>query len=137
MFKLPFSSGLLPLEVAGGAVAGLNGRFRLYKYDVNDVFKPHTDGSWPGTAVVNGEGSSQAQMLHRFIAWFVFFVFFSPFCGEGGGGKGLVHQRSLRPPRVSSRESGVITFASSGASIKPTRCILVCLVADCLPIAAF
>lgn len=104
VFILPFSSGLLPPEVAGGAVAGLNGRFRLYKYNVNDVFKPHTDGSWPGTAVVNGEGSSQAQMLHRFIAWFVFFVFFSPFCGEGAGEGPRSSAITTSPSRLLQRE---------------------------------
>jgi hypothetical protein len=51
---------LLPPEVAGGAVAGLNGRFRLYKYNPQDVFKPHTDGSWPGTGVVNGRVAQDA-----------------------------------------------------------------------------
>ena len=52
---------LLPPEVNGGAVAGLNGRFRLYKYNTHDLFKPHTDGSWPGTAVVNGRVAQDAH----------------------------------------------------------------------------
>lgn len=34
---------------------GLNARFRFYRYGVGDFFKPHTDGSWPGSRVVNGE----------------------------------------------------------------------------------
>ena len=43
-------------EVAPGAEAvGLNQRFRCYKYGAGDYFKPHTDGSWPGSAVVDGE----------------------------------------------------------------------------------
>jgi len=45
---------LLPPEVAGGAVVGINRPFRLYKYNTDDVFRAHTDGSWPGTGVVNG-----------------------------------------------------------------------------------
>jgi len=32
---------------------GLNRRFRFYKYEEGDFFKPHTDGAWPGSAVVN------------------------------------------------------------------------------------
>lgn len=32
---------------------GLNKRFRFYKYGVGDFFRPHTDGSWPGSAIVN------------------------------------------------------------------------------------
>jgi len=45
---------LLPAEVGGGAVAGLNQRWRLYKYGEQDIFRPHTDGAWSGSAVVNG-----------------------------------------------------------------------------------
>ena len=30
---------------------GLNQRWRLYRYGVEDVFKMHTDGSWPGSAL--------------------------------------------------------------------------------------
>lgn len=26
-------------------------RWRLYRYKVGDVFKPHTDGAWPGSGV--------------------------------------------------------------------------------------
>lgn len=32
---------------------GLNGRFRVYKYQVGDHFKIHGDGSWPGSRVRN------------------------------------------------------------------------------------
>ena len=34
---------------------GLNARFRFYRYGEGDYFKPHTDGSWPGSRVVDGE----------------------------------------------------------------------------------
>jgi len=34
---------------------GLNRRFRFYKYDVGDFFKPHTDGAWPGSSIINKE----------------------------------------------------------------------------------
>ena len=30
---------------------GLNARFRCYKYQGGDYFKPHTDGSWPGSGL--------------------------------------------------------------------------------------
>lgn len=33
---------------------GINRRFRFYKYGPGDFFKPHTDGSWPGSAVHEG-----------------------------------------------------------------------------------
>lgn len=39
---------------------GLNKRFRFYKYGEGDFFKPHTDGSWPGSRVVDGKLISNA-----------------------------------------------------------------------------
>ena len=34
---------------------GLNARFRFYRYAEGDFFGPHTDGSWPGSRVIDGE----------------------------------------------------------------------------------
>jgi len=42
---------LFPSEVQGGEVCGLNARWRLYKYNPSDIFKRHTDGSWPGSGL--------------------------------------------------------------------------------------
>lgn len=39
----------------GKNTLGLNKRFRFYKYSKGDFFKLHTDGSWPGSRVVNKE----------------------------------------------------------------------------------
>ncbi|MBP81909.1 MAG: oxidoreductase [Acidiferrobacteraceae bacterium] len=44
------------LEHIGDAPSlGLNARFRFYRYQVGDYFKPHTDGSWPGSRAVDGQ----------------------------------------------------------------------------------
>jgi len=40
---------------AGKAVLGLNARLRFYRYGLGDYFAPHTDGSWPGSRVVDGK----------------------------------------------------------------------------------
>ena len=42
-----------PLD--GHAALGINARFRFYRYRAGDYFGPHTDGSWPGSRVVDGE----------------------------------------------------------------------------------
>jgi hypothetical protein len=34
---------------------GINARFRFYRYQPGDYFAPHTDGSWPGSRIINGE----------------------------------------------------------------------------------
>ncbi len=36
----------------GKRALGLNQRFRFYKYGEGDFFRPHTDGAWPGSRVV-------------------------------------------------------------------------------------
>lgn len=40
---------------AGKKPLGLNARFRFYRYHSGDFFKTHTDGSWPGSRVINSE----------------------------------------------------------------------------------
>jgi len=39
----------------GRRALGLNARFRFYRYQQGDFFKPHTDGAWPGSRVINHE----------------------------------------------------------------------------------
>ena len=39
----------------GKKALGINKRFRFYKYSEGDFFKVHTDGSWPGSRVVDKE----------------------------------------------------------------------------------
>jgi predicted 2-oxoglutarate/Fe(II)-dependent dioxygenase YbiX len=40
--------------IFGGSEAlGLNARFRFYRYNPNDFFKPHSDGAWPGSRIIN------------------------------------------------------------------------------------
>ena len=64
-------SGLIPEQVMGHSALGLNARFRFYRYAGGDYFKPHTDGAWPGSRVIDntlvhdayGDRSSQMSML--------------------------------------------------------------------------
>ena len=44
----------------GLKAVGLNARFRFYRYKTADFFKPHTDGSWPGSRVIDGKLVTQA-----------------------------------------------------------------------------
>ncbi|KAJ3381662.1 hypothetical protein HDU92_005209 [Lobulomyces angularis] len=46
---------LLPQELNDKALTGLNARFRFYRYSKNALYRPHVDGSWPGSGLVNGE----------------------------------------------------------------------------------
>ena len=42
-------------DFGGKRAVGLNARFRFYRYAEGDFFGPHTDGSWPGSRVIDGE----------------------------------------------------------------------------------
>ncbi|KAF8066593.1 hypothetical protein FPV67DRAFT_1417259 [Lyophyllum atratum] len=41
----------LPQTVHGGAVKGINARFRLYRYQPGALYRPHIDGAWPASAL--------------------------------------------------------------------------------------
>jgi hypothetical protein len=42
-------------DFEGKQPLGLNARFRFYRYGAGDFFAAHTDGSWPGSRVVDGK----------------------------------------------------------------------------------
>jgi hypothetical protein len=44
---------LLPPSIQGHSIKGLNARFRFYKYSLAAEYRPHIDGSWPGSGLVN------------------------------------------------------------------------------------
>ena len=39
----------MPPVLGGGKFAGLNARWRLYRYTTGNVYRPHVDGAWPGS----------------------------------------------------------------------------------------
>jgi len=47
---LPF----LPAAIDGRKIAGINRRWRLYRYTPGAEYRPHIDGGWPGSGVVDG-----------------------------------------------------------------------------------
>jgi hypothetical protein len=52
MTALPGLSMTQPTTSSGNAV---NRCFMIYRYGPGDFFAPHTDGSWPGSRVIDGE----------------------------------------------------------------------------------
>ncbi|NRA22160.1 MAG: 2OG-Fe(II) oxygenase [Oceanospirillaceae bacterium] len=47
-------------DFGGRKALGINARFRFYRYHSGDFFKPHTDGSWPGSRVIGNKLVGQA-----------------------------------------------------------------------------
>eukprot|EP00026_Physarum_polycephalum_P003382 Phypoly_transcript_03393.p1 GENE.Phypoly_transcript_03393~~Phypoly_transcript_03393.p1 ORF type:complete len:466 (-),score=86.12 Phypoly_transcript_03393:1075-2361(-) len=41
----------LPPTMAGGELAGINARWRVYRYVPGAIYRPHIDGSWPGSGM--------------------------------------------------------------------------------------
>ncbi len=39
----------------GSKALGINARFRFYRYSPDDYFKPHSDGAWPGSRIIDNE----------------------------------------------------------------------------------
>ena len=46
--------------ISGLAPVGINARFRFYKYGEGDFFKPHIDGAWPGSRIIDGQNIHNA-----------------------------------------------------------------------------
>ena len=53
---------------------GINQRFRFYKYNQGDFFKPHTDGAWPASAVVDGKLIANAHPDRYSLMTFLIFL---------------------------------------------------------------
>ncbi|KAF8201347.1 hypothetical protein K438DRAFT_1717077 [Mycena galopus ATCC 62051] len=53
---------LLPQTVHGGAVRGINRRFRLYRYRPGALYRPHIDGAWPASALDETTPSAPAYV---------------------------------------------------------------------------
>ena len=47
----------LPTKLGNGSneLAGLNSRLRFYRYQPGAIYRPHVDGSWPGSGIHNGK----------------------------------------------------------------------------------
>jgi len=57
-FELPRRDGT-GMQI--GPIAGLNARWRLYKYSPGDIFRRHHDGSWTPSAIIDGPDGVQAS----------------------------------------------------------------------------
>jgi hypothetical protein len=63
------------LDIFGGKQpVGLNARFRFYRYGVDDFFKFHSDGSWPGSRVIDGQLVANAYADRYSMMTFLIFL---------------------------------------------------------------
>lgn len=63
------------LESFGGKhPLGINARFRFYRYSEGDYFKPHTDGAWPGSRVIDDTLVANAYSDRYSLMTFLIFL---------------------------------------------------------------
>lgn len=111
----------LPPEVNGGPPVGMNQRWRLYKYNPGDIFRIHTDGSWPGSGL-----SEQGQLVRDIWGdrWSQFTCviylnddleggqtrFYIPGEGDGSGELAKINGRLHRVEDVNPKQGAAICF---------------------------
>jgi hypothetical protein len=130
----------LPPTMDGGRpVKGLNARFRCYRYIDGDLFKPHYDGSWPGSQIDPETG----QVVHDAFGerWSTmtaviylnddfqggetrFFVPVDSTEGGGGGSPVSLRKSAGQPPLVVLKtvepvEGSVLCFEHGDMALSP------------------
>ncbi len=86
---------------------GLNARFRFYRYNTGDYFKPHSDGAWPGSRVIDGELVTMAYP-DRYSQMTCLLFLNDDF--EGGATRFLVGAGDRRQIDVRTPAGGVLCF---------------------------
>ena len=90
---------------AGKKALGLNARFRFYRYAEGDYFAPHTDGSWPGSRIVDGKllGDAWGDRWSQLT-----FLLFLSDDYDGGATRFHVDPKSPAPAARQLQEPGVV-----------------------------
>ena len=82
-------------ELLVGPPTGLNQRWRVYRYRETDIFRPHTDGSWPGSGL-DAEGRLvQDQFPGRQWSMLTFLLYLSE--ADNGGETNFYYPRVEGP----------------------------------------
>lgn len=109
------SKHLIPEVVNGQSATGLNARFRFYRYDQGDYFKPHSDGSWPGSRVIDGQLVPDAYPGQ--LSQYTYLVFLND--GYEGGRTQFMVSRSdpTKPARRQGDINVVEVYTPKGAAL--------------------
>lgn len=93
---------------------GLNGRWRFYKYQQGDFFSTHTDGSWPGSRIVDGELIANAYDDR----WSMYtFLIFLTDDYEGGHTQFLVNSENPELPARGRAKSHTVNVRTPAGSV--------------------
>ncbi|MCP4331720.1 MAG: oxidoreductase [Gammaproteobacteria bacterium] len=100
----------------GKRPVGLNSRFRFYRYSEGDYFAPHTDGSWPGSRVIDGELVDNAFNDRWSQLSFVLFL------SEDYSGGATQFYVSKHDPRQPARHAGDANIVDVSSAIGTALC---------------
>ena len=95
--------------IAGLAPVGINARFRFYKYSKGDFFKPHTDGAWPGSKIIDGKNIFNAYQ-DRYSQMTFLILLSEDF--QGGDTQFFVEKEQInqKPVNIRTPAGGVLCF---------------------------
>ncbi|MEH6452497.1 MAG: 2OG-Fe(II) oxygenase [Psychromonas sp.] len=93
---------------------GINGRFRFYKYQKGDFFSTHTDGSWPGSRIIDGELVTNAYDDRW--SMYTFLIFLSDDY-EGGHTQFLVNSENSELPGQRQENSETVNVRTPAGSV--------------------
>ena len=111
---------MLPPRVGACELRGINARFRLFRYYPGAVYRPHIDGAWSGSGLVDGKYTDDAFSDGRYSK-LTFLIYLNDVGGAGGGattfflpsrerGFGHIEARSVQP-----RQGHVLCFPHGDA----------------------
>ena len=98
----------------GKQPVGLNGRCRFYRYQSGDFFSIHTDGSWPGSRIVDGQVISNA--FEGCWSMYTFLVFLTDDY-EGGHTQFLVNSENPELPARGRANSETVNVRTPAGSV--------------------
>ena len=123
---------LLPPRVGGCALRGLNARLRLFRYGAGAVYRPHIDGSWPGSGLdASGRLTDDAFPGDERVSRLTFLVYLNggfdggatTFFLPGAGGAGHVAARGVQPQAGSvlcfPHGEGAGSLVHEGSAVAP------------------
>ena len=105
-------------DFAGKPAVGLNARLRFYRYGPGDFFGAHTDGSWPGSRVIDGELFDNAYDDRWSQLTFLLFL-----SDDFEGGETQFHVDKSRPDEtidVRTPRGGALCFPHG---VHPLHCV--------------
>jgi predicted 2-oxoglutarate/Fe(II)-dependent dioxygenase YbiX len=98
----------------GDDAMGLNGRFRFYRYGEGDFFSTHTDGSWPGSRVIDNQLVANAYPDRW--SQLTFLIFLSDDF-EGGSTQFLVNKDDPSLPARRAQDAEIVNVRTPAGSV--------------------